>query len=90
MFSPHQLDYKNFIEGQQLVNHIQNLEKLVHKDTMVFQFRKIDKLNIFPKLKSKDFTPQYFVLSYDNDYEKFMNDSISGMYIVKPVNLWGG
>lgn len=57
---------------------------------MVFQFRKVDKLDIFPNLKSKNFIPKTFVLSNDGDYKRFMNSTVQGMYIVKPVNLWGG
>ena len=46
VFSPHQIDYNKFIEGKHLVNHIEGVEKMVHKDEMVLTFRRMDNVSL--------------------------------------------
>lgn len=83
-----EIDYISFREGQQIVNHIPNINIISNKSNLIQTMRDYEDTNPDKdlELKLSDIVPQTFRLDLLSDEVLFMNYPSEGLWIAKPQN----
>ncbi|XP_048581079.1 uncharacterized protein LOC5512073 isoform X2 [Nematostella vectensis] len=86
-----QLDYNNFKEGEQLVNHISNIGLLTTKIGLLSSLqeyvRVLDKVGSRQRITLSDFVPETYALTNQTEKERFANSIYQEgeIWICKPI-----